>query len=209
MAVPTAPPLTDTERRSVHHFRTLRARIHDGPLYAVLDPSARVHKASNREVGSGFNAFEDQPTYTQRFRRARNTLPELRKRPFVKELFPAELWGVMGVASTETTEGGEKKRRRLEISTRTRLDRWMKDAEDEEEDAEEEGEEQKDDDQEEGEEGKEDDGAGGEGENVDPDQFDEDEEDENDDYNAEQYFSGGEDDDYGDDGGGGGGDDDY
>lgn len=204
MAVPVAPPLTDAERRSIHHFRTLRARIHDGPLYAILDPGARVHKLlppTARSAGASFNAFEDQPTYTQRFRRARNTLPQLKKRPFVKELFPRELWAVMGVAETEgVAQQGQRKK--LEISTRTRLDRWMKDAEDEEEEGGE-GEEEKNDDDE-GEENRDEEGQG---EDVDPDQFDEDEEDENDDYNAEQYFSGGEDDDYGEDGGGG--DDDY
>ncbi|KAF2153797.1 hypothetical protein K461DRAFT_311850 [Myriangium duriaei CBS 260.36] len=198
---PIAEPPSHAERLAVHHYRTLRARIHDGAFYCILDPSARVTKSSSRQTAAAFfNAFDSQPTYTQKFRKARNALPNLTKRPFVRELFPQELWGTMGV---EGTEADAKVGKKLEISQRTRLDKWMKNTEEEGEEGDGEEEDKGDDEEEEvekvAEEGE---------EEADPDQFDEDDEDENDDYNAEQYFSGGEDDDYGDDGGGGG-DDDY
>ncbi|CAD0044984.1 unnamed protein product [Aureobasidium pullulans] len=34
-------PANPYERSLVHHYRTLRARIHDGPFYAILSSSAR------------------------------------------------------------------------------------------------------------------------------------------------------------------------
>lgn len=213
---PIAEPPSHAERAAVHHYRTLRARIHDGAFYCVLDPSARISKtASYHRTGRGgkvlppsafFNAFDSQPTYTQKFRRTRNALPNLTKRPFVREFFPPELWPTMGVDDDAAAAAGPTKKR-LEISQRTRLDKWMKNtAEEEDAAAEQAGEEdEKDDEVDENEEKPAEEGD----EDADPDQFDEDDEDENNDYNAEQYFSGGEDDDYGEEGGGGGGDDDY
>lgn len=161
----------------------------------MLDPASRVHKPNNRKEAF-FDAFEGQPTYAQRFRRSHNALPNLTRRPFVRIYFPQELWATMGVADGADAEQGKKK---LALSNRTRLDKWMRNADDEGE----EDEDKADDDEDEP------DKEAEEGEDADPDQFDEEDEDENDDYNAEQYFSGGEDDDFGDDGGGGGGDDDY
>ena len=206
-----AEPPTAEEKRIVHHLRTLRARIHDGPFYTILGDNVRVVKTGRTRpqpppAAAHFDAFEGQPTWTQRYRRKRNTLPKLSSRPFAKDFFPRELW------STIDPSDQTHVKKTLRISTRTRLDRYLANSElygDEEgrpaEDVEE---------NEEPEKGAEDEaeekvaeGEEGRDEDADPDQFDEDDEDDDDDYNAEQYFEGGDDDDYGDDGGGGGGDD--
>lgn len=80
---PIAEPPSAEERRVVHHYRTLRARIHDGPFYAILDSNARVSKSGHRTPPTAhFDPFEGQQTYTQRFTRKKNTLPRLSTRPF-------------------------------------------------------------------------------------------------------------------------------
>ncbi|KAG8626737.1 hypothetical protein KVT40_005682 [Elsinoe batatas] len=197
---PIARPPDHAERASVHNYRTLRARIHDGPFYCILDPSARVSKSRRGRDRTPptalFNPFEGQQTYSQRFKKQRNHLPNLHKRPFVKEYFPQELWDTIGVDVK-----GEKTH---QISKMVNIDKWA-DAPDEDEPKDENMDEDADEEKEDkpDEEDKDD-----EEEDKDPDQFDEDDEDEDDDYNAEQYFEGGEDDDagYGDEGGG---EDDY
>ena len=82
---PIAEPPSYDERRIVHHFRTLRARIHDGPFYTVLDSTARVDKSGRRSPSAAhYNPFDSAPTYSQRFVRKRNALPRLSTRPFGK-----------------------------------------------------------------------------------------------------------------------------
>ncbi|GAB7350618.1 hypothetical protein MBLNU459_g1184t1 [Dothideomycetes sp. NU459] len=193
---PVAEPPTAEERRVVYHYRTLRARIHDGPFYAILDSNARVSKSGHRTPPAAhFDPFEGQQTYTQRFMRKKNTLPRLSTRPFVKEFFPRELWATIAPNDASSIK------KSLHISTRTKLDKFnVADYDDEAENDpdnpdgdDDNADENKDDEDKEDEE--------------DPDQFDEDDEDDGDDYNAEQYFDGG--DDEGDYDEGGGGDDDY
>jgi DNA-directed RNA polymerase III subunit RPC7 len=80
---PLAEPPSADEKRAVHHYRTLRARIHDGPLYSVIGDNVRVSKSGRRSPPAAhFDPFEGQPTYTQRYKRKKNTLPDLSKRPF-------------------------------------------------------------------------------------------------------------------------------
>ncbi|KAG9663001.1 hypothetical protein KCU64_g1596, partial [Aureobasidium melanogenum] len=195
---PIQPPIADPpslhERQIVSHYRTLRARIHDGPFYAILDSSARVHKSGKKSpVSAHYDPFESMPTYSQRYTKKKNTLPKLSSRPFVKSFFPEELWAIIEPGSVG--EAGQK-RKVLNLSTRTRLDRFDTEIDDEEDaDADEGGDEDKVE------------GEDEDKEEEDPDQFDEDDEDDNDDYNAEQYFDGGDDDDFGGDDGGGDGDD--
>ena len=40
---PVAEPPTADEKRIVHHLRTLRARIHDGPFYTILGDLSLIH----------------------------------------------------------------------------------------------------------------------------------------------------------------------
>jgi DNA-directed RNA polymerase III subunit RPC7 len=134
------------------------------------------------------------PTYSQRYTKKKNTLPKLSSRPFVKSFFPEELWAIVEPGSV-VGQGVQKKT--LNLSTRTKLDRFDTELDDAEEDGD-------------GDEGGDEDKVEGEDEDKeeeDPDQFDEDDEDDNDDYNAEQYFDGGDDDEFGGDDGGGDGDD--
>ncbi|KAI4766831.1 hypothetical protein E4T52_00729 [Aureobasidium sp. EXF-3400] len=196
---PIQPPIADPpsifERQLVSHYRTLRARIHDGPFYAILDSSARVHKSGKKSPPTAhYDPFESMPTYSQRYTKKKNTLPKLSSRPFVKSFFPEELWAIVEPGSAGVATGPKKT---LNLSTRTRLDRFDADIEDEE-DAD-------------GDDGADEDKVDGaedeDKEEEDPDQFDEDDEDDNDDYNAEQYFDGGDDDEFGGDDGGGDGDD--
>ncbi|CAD0031430.1 unnamed protein product [Aureobasidium pullulans] len=190
---PTADPPTPYERSLVHHYRTLRARIHDGPFYAILSSSARVHKSGKspllKPITIPSKACPPTPNAT---RKEKTPCLDYQGRPFVKSYFPEELWAVIEPGSV----GVQGQRKMLSLSTRTKLDKFDVDGEDEDE---------------EGEEGAEDgdkvDGVEDEDkEEEDPDQFDEEDEDDNDDYNAEQYFDGGDDDEMGDEGGG---DDDY
>jgi len=198
---PIAEPPSADEKRVVHHYRTLRARIHDGPLYSVIGDNVRVSKSGRKSpLAAHFDPFEGQPTYTQRYKRKKNTLPNLSTRPFVKELFPKELW------STIDPSDKSHVKKTLTISTRTRLDKFLKstdlyDPDDPDRPTADEDDEDinKDDDENENPDAEKGDGE----EEADPDQFDEDDEDDNDDYNAENYFDGGDDDDYGDDGAGG------
>lgn len=199
---PIQPPIADPpslfERQLVSHYRTLRARIHDGPFYAILDSSARVHKSGKKTPPTAhYDPFESMPTYSQRYTKKKNTLPKLSSRPFVKSFFPEELWAIIEPGSVAGEQGQQQQKKRLNLSTRTRLDRFDVDVEDEE-DAE--GDDAEDGDKAEGQEDE-------DKEEEDPDQFDEDDEDDNDDYNAEQYFDGGDDDEFGGDDGGGDGDD--
>ncbi|CAD0085420.1 unnamed protein product, partial [Aureobasidium vineae] len=141
-----------------------------------------------------YDPFESMPTYSQRYTKKKNTLPKLSSRPFVKSFFPEELWAIIEPGSVAGTEG--QRRKVLNLSTRTRLDRFDTELDDDEDaDADDAGDEDKVE------------GEDEDKEEEDPDQFDEDDEDDNDDYNAEQYFDGGDDDEFGGDDGGGDGDD--
>lgn len=80
MDIPHTRAPTYFERAQVEHFKSIRRRIHDGPLYAVLGENARVGKSRKREAAT-FNPFEGMPTYTQKYKVALRELPrfDLRK----------------------------------------------------------------------------------------------------------------------------------
>lgn len=81
--VPIADPPTARERKAVAHYRALRARIHDGPFFAVLDPNARVSKDGRRSAPqSRYDPFEDVSTYGSKHVRKSRVLPNLKTRPF-------------------------------------------------------------------------------------------------------------------------------
>ena len=79
-------PLSKDERIQIARLRTLRDRIHEGPLYTVLGNDARV--AKNGDKGSSaaaqFDPFEGMPTYSQRYTRKKRKLPKLDTRPYGK-----------------------------------------------------------------------------------------------------------------------------
>ncbi|KAJ9621327.1 DNA-directed RNA polymerase III subunit C31 [Taxawa tesnikishii (nom. ined.)] len=173
MQPPIAEPPSEEERRIVFHYRELRAKLRNGPFYTVLGANVRVN---------------NQPTYTQRYKRKKNTLPDLSTRKFVKDLFPKELWSIVDPADKSHV------RKTLTLSKRSRIERLLAEGDADDEDAPiNPDEDEKDDADEEADVNNDE-----ERENVeDPDQFDEDDEDENDDYNAEQYFENGDDDEFG------------
>ncbi|KAF2084817.1 hypothetical protein K490DRAFT_75608 [Saccharata proteae CBS 121410] len=189
---PIAPAPRRAERTAVGHYRALRERIHEGPLYTVLGTNVRVGKQrSSAKIVA--DPFEGMPTYTQKYKKQRRTIPRLDTRPYVLRFFPEELHTTLDPTIKAGAGTLKRKRKTLQIARSNRLSRLEQleedgDLENEElekdDDAEDDVEEEKDDD------------------------FEEDEDDD-DDYNAEQYFDGGDDDDYGDEGGGGGGYDEY
>ncbi|KAK8192600.1 DNA-directed RNA polymerase III subunit C31 [Zalaria obscura] len=203
MQPPIAEPPNEDEKRSVHFHRLIRDAKREGPFYADVDDNVRMRAEAGGPKAAGaigkeafFDPFNDQPTYTQRYKRKRRTVPDLSKFPFVKELFPKELW-----ATIDPEDKSHLKKSIGSLNKRTRFDRLLAEGDEEEEGAE----------VDENEEEKEEDEANPEdkeGDEADPDQFDEDDEDDDDDYNAEQYFDDGEDDaGAGDDDYGGGGED--
>ncbi|TKA79092.1 hypothetical protein B0A49_01219 [Cryomyces minteri] len=196
---PLAAPPRRLERAQVARYRTLRDRIHEGPLYTVLGHNVRVGKTGGR---TQVDPFDGMPTYTQKYKRQRRKIPRLDTRPYVMEFFPEELRSTLDPnyrpSNGTTTSSGsatDNKKKRLLISQGNKLgvlDEFDEEnegraGEDDDDDAE------KDDDEEPAEEEQDDD-------------FEEDEE-EGDDYNAEQYFSNGEETEEGGDMGDGG--DDY
>lgn len=79
--LPVAATSTRVERNQIAHYRRLRNRMHEGPLYTVLGDNVRVHKPRGSS-GAGFDPFEGMPTYTQKYRRQRRKLPKLDTRPY-------------------------------------------------------------------------------------------------------------------------------
>ncbi|KAK8246910.1 DNA-directed RNA polymerase III, subunit Rpc31 [Phyllosticta capitalensis] len=192
---PIAPPARRYEKATVARYRALRERIHEGPLYTVLGDTSRVGKGRGQATAaSNSNPFESMPTYTQKYKKQRRTIPRLDTRPYIMRFFPTELWTTLDPAMREGADAERRnKRKKLKIALSTRLSRL--------EQLEEDGNLGHDDDDElaKGD----DDDAPPEEEEQDVD-FEEDEDDD-DDYNAENYFSNGEEEDYGDEDGGGGG----
>lgn len=79
---PTLPkPLSKDEKIQIARFRSLRANIHEGPLYTVIGDNVRVGKptASSAAV---FDPFEGMPTYSQKYTKRRRRIPKLDTRPY-------------------------------------------------------------------------------------------------------------------------------
>jgi DNA-directed RNA polymerase III subunit RPC7 len=187
-STPKMVPLRKAEVARIQHFRTLRKSHHDGPLYTILDPSARISKpsdlpgmrtfgystaqaAANAAINTKeVNPFEALPTFSQKYKKPRRPVPKLEGGDYIKSFFPVELHQYIDPSSAPQIGMGKTARAKL---TATEEEEMLEDEEAilEEED----------------------------------DDF-EDDEDDDDDYNAENYFSDGKSDGGGDEGGGG---DDY
>ncbi|KAL9051028.1 MAG: hypothetical protein Q9206_004857, partial [Seirophora lacunosa] len=74
-------PLNAAEKAHIATFRRLRACIHEGPFYTVLDHDARKSK-SRTDAAASFDPFEGMPTYSQRYVKKRRRLPKLSARPY-------------------------------------------------------------------------------------------------------------------------------
>lgn len=80
---PIAPPARRYEKATVARYRALRERIHEGPLYTVLGDTSRVGKGRGQATAaSNSNPFESMPTYTQKYKKQRRTIPRLDTRPY-------------------------------------------------------------------------------------------------------------------------------
>ncbi|KAI0593001.1 DNA-directed RNA polymerase III, subunit Rpc31 [Biscogniauxia sp. FL1348] len=229
---PLAPVLTDREARSVACFVAFRQAYHDTPFYthrhlsvesvSATDPVLRLYGQSQINARYGIknratmDPFLAVPMYSHQFVDESRTLPELKgARPYVKDLFPEELWATMDGKDAGGPKGGypakakEKKgTKRKSLADRGDDDLFVDDDDDEfgsHKRLRNETEEQR---------KARIEGAGKEGENEDVEageeledeeeelsQEDDDYEDDEDggDYDAEAYFDGGDDDDYGDD----------
>jgi len=198
------------ERMQVARYRSLRDRVHEGPLYTVLGDNVRVGKHGNVQI----DPFEGMPTYGMKYMKKPRKIPRLDTRPYVLKFFPKELWSTLDPEHA-TTNGvaTSSKKKRLLISTSNKSNGIDGRSGDEGEEGE--GADRRkgaidsalngEDDEEEGEKNPEEEVP--EEEEVDED-YEEDEDDMGGDYNAEQYFDDGGDDagddyDGGDDGGGG------
>ena len=79
---PTRPkPLSKDEKIQIARFRSLRASIHEGPLYTVLGDNVRVGK-STASSAAAFDPFEGMPTYSQKYTKRRRRIPKLDTRPY-------------------------------------------------------------------------------------------------------------------------------
>ncbi|EUC32666.1 hypothetical protein COCVIDRAFT_39153 [Bipolaris victoriae FI3] len=200
---PQAPPPTNDELDMVRHHLAVRDRIHEGPFYTILNDGMKngLKRKANEPApteASLFDPFTGNQTYSAKYLKVRRRLPKLDARPYVVDLFPAELRPTLDVDGTRTDGTATKKRRTLgvtKVNAESQIERLIRSEQlrtnEAEARAEEEGDEDADEDEEDADEDK-------------PDAVDEednwsaastDSEESDDDYNAEQYFDNGEDDD--------------
>ncbi|KAJ8058550.1 hypothetical protein OCU04_012729 [Sclerotinia nivalis] len=197
-------PLTPQERTQVKYYRTLRDKIHRGPLYthstkrdteapAKTFGEKQFNEQYGRQTKADFDPFLGVETYSMKYQRKKRAIPLVSGMNFNKEFYPKELWSVLdgeeeakvakdnaALAAMGNEDPSERTKALLAKIERAT---GVEGAEGEEDLGEEEVEEEQDND------------------------YEDDEEDMGGDYDAEQYFENGEDDD--DDGGDGGGGDDY
>ncbi|KAI4157548.1 MAG: hypothetical protein LQ346_009119, partial [Caloplaca aetnensis] len=195
---PASPaPLTAIEKADVAAFRSLRARIHEGPYYTILDDEARVGKKTAASAAATFDPFNGMPTYSQKYMKKRRRLPNLSARPYVLKYFPKELWPTLDPKNHKPSKPNGAPTTNSTRKTKPTDKKAPQDTAEGDHAS-----------------GDEDDAAIGERDPDDEameepveDEFDEDDDDGGD-YNAEQYFDDGGEDaddlDGGDEGGGGG-----
>ncbi|KAI9825081.1 MAG: hypothetical protein M1832_001401 [Thelocarpon impressellum] len=87
-------PLSRYERLQVAHYRSLRDRVHEGPLYTILGDESRVTKPG-APTSTMIDPFEGMPTYAQKYRKKTRRMPRLDTRPYVLRFFPKELWSTL------------------------------------------------------------------------------------------------------------------
>ncbi|KAI1813280.1 hypothetical protein GGS20DRAFT_488256 [Poronia punctata] len=231
---PVAPELTPLEERTVACFVTFRRAYHNTPLYthrhinnqflSAKDPVLPRHGQSQINARYGvknratIDPFQAVPVYSHKFVDETRTLPKLRgTRPWVKDLFPEELWATLDGKDNNSAKDGLVKGKLARGTKRGFQDddddayghddddvfgRSLKRRENETE------EERKARIEGAGKDAENEDGDVGDAEDEDEDEMeleDDDyesaEEDEGGDYNAEAYFDNGDDDDFGDDDG--------
>ncbi|KAF2097014.1 hypothetical protein NA57DRAFT_57623 [Rhizodiscina lignyota] len=202
---PKPKAITKWEQVVVDIHRANVERARNGPFYCDLADDAFVKK--EQKTAEPPDTFSAMPKYSDKYLKKARTEPNLAAHPlpYVKELFPKELWST--IDPSDTTYADEQRAKRFKKMKKqplkhmrqkksSNVDKPVDKAEDElfgprspakivvdedgevNEDEEEQGNDQDDD-------------------------FNEDDDDDNDDYNAEKYFDGGDDDFGGDEGFGG------
>jgi DNA-directed RNA polymerase III subunit RPC7 len=229
--------LTPLEERSVACFVTFRRAYHNTPLYthrhinaqflSEKDPVLPRHGQSQTNARYGvknratIDPFLSVPMYSHQFIDETKTVPKLRDtRPWVKDLFPEELWATLDGRDTNGPKGGFLTNEKMSRGTKRRLDYDEDDPYGDDEDGEDFGagrsHERRENETEEerkariegaGKEADNEDGDADEDEDeeemeLQDDDYESAEEDEGGDYNAEAYFDNGDDDDFEDDDGG-------
>lgn len=136
---PVAPRLTPLEERAIACFVQFRRAYHNAPLYthrhinseflSAKDPVLPRHGRSQINTRYGIknratiDPFLSVPMYSHRFVDDTRTLPKLRNtRPWVKDLFPEELWATLDGMDTSGAKGGFQTEGNASRDTRRRLD---------------------------------------------------------------------------------------
>ncbi|KAF1836958.1 hypothetical protein BDW02DRAFT_566549, partial [Decorospora gaudefroyi] len=198
---PQAPPSTDNEIRIVKHHLGVRDRIHEGPFYTILNDGMKngLKRKANEPApteASLFDPFTGNQTYSAKYLKVRRRLPKLDARPYVVDLFPAELRPVLD--GTRADGHNAKKRRTLgvtKVNAVSQIERLIKSEQERTNEAEARAEEEADEDAEEEEEDPDEEKPDAAEEEDNWSAASTDSEESDDDYNAEQYFDNGEDDD--------------
>ncbi|KAH7380160.1 DNA-directed RNA polymerase III, subunit Rpc31 [Pyrenochaeta sp. MPI-SDFR-AT-0127] len=198
---PQAPPPSADEASMVQHYLAVRDRIHEGPFYTILNDGMRngLKRKANEPApteASLFNPFSDNQTYSAKYLKVRRRLPKLDARPYVTNLFPAELRPILD--GTRADGNPSKKRRTLgvtKVNAVSQIERLIKSEQDRTTEAEARAEDELDEDADEEEEEADDDKPDAVDEEDNWSAVSTDSEESDDDYNAEQYFDNGEDDD--------------
>ncbi|KAI9709626.1 MAG: hypothetical protein M1812_007675 [Candelaria pacifica] len=112
-------PLTKSERQQIAHYRRLRARVHEGPLYTVLGDNVRVGKTQALSAAAQRDPFESMPRYSDKYKKKTRRIPRLDTRPYVLKFFPKELWSTLdpSQASKNGTSPTSTRKKRLKIAT--------------------------------------------------------------------------------------------
>ncbi|KAI9747241.1 MAG: hypothetical protein M1835_002172, partial [Candelina submexicana] len=111
--------LSKVERQQIAHYRHLRARVHEGPLYAVLGENVRVGKTQALSAAAQRDPFESMPRYSDKYKKKTRRIPRLDTRPYVLKFFPKELWSTLDPAHAiqNGTSPPSSRKKRLKIST--------------------------------------------------------------------------------------------
>ncbi|KAF2661186.1 hypothetical protein K491DRAFT_480636 [Lophiostoma macrostomum CBS 122681] len=203
---PQAPPPTEYEKSRYQWHKEILERRRNGPLFTILNDGMKsgLKRRDNEKPPTEaqlFNPFTDNLTYSAKYHKEKRKLPRFDQIRINKNLFPRELWGVIGATEDDDDAQPTKKRKVGPIAKDSSLARIEKALEKQEKQAKKMKQERDDDAEDFDEEDDEEDKQDGVNDEDNWSGASSDSEESNDDYNAERYFDNGDDDD-GDDGDG-------
>ncbi|KAK4209985.1 DNA-directed RNA polymerase III, subunit Rpc31 [Rhypophila decipiens] len=125
--VPRAPQISKKQEKQIAEILLFREQLHDSPLYTQARQNRgeklgrtygqdQVNERYGQTSKATVNPFAAVPSYSQRFRKAERTLPDLGSRPFAEEFFPQELH-----ATLNGDYGNPNKRRKTGVVKRLGL----------------------------------------------------------------------------------------